>query len=104
MGQESTAGGIPDRLRKDLATFLQAIRNREMEMKLSGETYCRDPDRAFNEAIEGGWLSSLAGTPRYAGTWMYMYSIERTDYFKNINRRNYIEIPQPPNDLAHFGS
>ena len=49
----------------------------------------RDPDRAFNDAIEWGWL-----TTHNAGDWMYMYSNNGVDYFKHIETREYRAVPQ----------
>lgn len=59
----------------------------------------RDPQEAFTDAINAGVLSSdmeLRGTELYVGSWMYMYSKDGYDYFKNIAYRHYItsKIPE----------
>ena len=46
--------------------------------------------KAFLNAIENGYLSSKKNTKNYAGKYMYMYSIENKDYFKNIITRKYL--------------
>ena len=58
----------------------------------------RNAKKAFNNAITTGHLSETKTsdwTDNFAGNWMYMYSSEdlKTDYFKNITTRNYIEVP-----------
>lgn len=65
----------------------------------------RDSHEAFRNAIDNGFLSDYSdpdlndapadGTSKYAGNWMYMYSLDGQDYFKNINRRHYIKVPNP---------
>jgi|GEM_PF-4583031 len=63
----------------------------------------RTPTQAFNDAIAVGVLShsdaSLADEQdahsNYAGHWMYMYSMDGKDYFKNIVYRNYITSDIP---------
>lgn len=52
----------------------------------------RDPDEAFNHAIEVGRLSDDLNAENWAGHWMYMYSKEGADYFKNIMTRCYITV------------
>ena len=45
--------------------------------------------RNSNEAFENAKLKGL----NKPGEFMYMYSLENFDYFKNINFRNYIRFP-----------
>jgi len=50
----------------------------------------RDPNTAFNDAIDAGILSTDPQNERYIGNWMYMYTTENKDAFKNIDDRSYI--------------
>ena len=66
----------------------------------------RDSREAFKEAIQHGYLETTDhGNNKYAGDYMYMHTIENegqfnietgtfssTDYFKNINTREYMEV------------
>jgi len=45
--------------------------------------------RNSNEAFENAKLKGL----NKPGEFMYMYSLENFDYFKNINFRNYVRFP-----------
>jgi len=52
---------------------------------------CRDPECAFDDAINSGLLSTDENVDNFAGYYMYMYTDERgADYFKNITTRKYI--------------
>lgn len=67
-------------------------------MSFRADTFIRDAEVAFNDAIAAGRLTTdptsidyeTRGETTYAGNWMYMYSIGDEDYFKNIERRHYI--------------
>ncbi len=48
-----------------------------------------DSTKAFERAIKREILSDNETKPDFAGNFMYMYSQEGTDYFKNINTRKY---------------
>jgi hypothetical protein len=50
----------------------------------------RDPDDAFNQAIELGRLSADESAPNFAGLFMYMNSDKYGDHFKNIETRQYL--------------
>jgi len=53
----------------------------------------RDAHEAFKEAIQHGYLETIDhNNNKYAGDYMYMHTIENTDYFKNINTREYMEV------------
>ena len=53
----------------------------------------RDSQEAFKEAIQHGYLETIDhNNNKYAGDYMYMHTIENTDYFKNINTREYMEV------------
>jgi hypothetical protein len=77
--------------------------------RLLGKAEVADPETAFRDAIAAGILSEdlalvdyrydnagTAGTSIYVGNWMYMYSMDGFDYFKNIAHRHYItsKIPE----------
>ena len=49
----------------------------------------KDPDQVFDKAISKGRLSDKPGTPNYAGDYMYMYTMNGKDLFKNIYTRQY---------------
>lgn len=53
----------------------------------------RDPDTAFNNAIEQGLLSSQESAVNYADHYMYMYSRGPHDYFKHRDTRRYLAVP-----------
>jgi len=71
---------------------------------LLGKATVRNFKLAFNDAINAGVLSTdrslcdckTDGTSIYVKNWMYMYSLEGYDYFKNIAQRHYItnKIPE----------
>ena len=63
-------------------------------MALSPSPDFRPSDDAFKNAIESGNLSENKNKKNYAGNFMYMYSSEmcNTDYFKNVNTREYIQV------------
>lgn len=44
---------------------------------------------AFDNAINAGFLSPDPQSDVYAGRYMYMYSIGKINYFKNVNTREY---------------
>ena len=48
---------------------------------------------AFNRAIESGALNEKPSSDDYAGNYMYMYSNESGDFFKNIETRTYLIVP-----------
>ncbi|MBM5783003.1 MAG: hypothetical protein FJ368_06270 [Pelagibacterales bacterium] len=48
-----------------------------------------NPEEAFQKAIEKGILSSNENDKDYAGNFMYMYSENGKDYFKNIITKKY---------------
>ena len=52
-------------------------------------------EQAFADAISAGSLSEDHDSDRYAGQYMYMYSSEGYDYFKNSNTRRYIRSARP---------
>ena len=64
----------------------------------------RDPQDAFEHAIEVGTLSTTPTDPNYVGDYMYMYSdrypidaiveAETADYFKHIDTRSYLAVVQ----------
>ena len=49
----------------------------------------RNPDQAFDDAIKAGQLTNNPSDNNYAGLYMYMYTDETGDHFKNINTRKY---------------
>ena len=55
------------------------------------ETYIRNPQHAFKSALRQGVLSHVTNKHRYYGRYMYMYSIGKVDYFKDIITREYIQ-------------
>ena len=52
----------------------------------------RNPEQAFDDAIRAERLNISEGSARYAGDYMYMYSLESVDYFKNFNTKKYIQV------------
>jgi len=63
----------------------------------------RDPDRAFNEAIELGWLSSDSTYPNFAGNYMYMCTQDGDDFFKHRDTRRSFRVVRsgsPPGELG----
>jgi hypothetical protein len=48
-------------------------------------------NKAFDNAIDKGLLSDNHKANNYAGSFMYMYSRNGNDYFKNIITRQYIK-------------
>ena len=52
----------------------------------------RDPQQAFNEAIETQRLSGDPTKPNYAGNYMYMYSEPGVDHFKHRDTRRYLAV------------
>ena len=51
----------------------------------------RDPDTAFDEAVEAGRLSVNPDSLVYAGRYMYMGTWDGVDAFKNIRTRKYLK-------------
>lgn len=49
----------------------------------------RDPQGAFNQAIHAGHFTMDEDKEAFVGNYMYMGTIEGTDYFKNIMTREY---------------
>ena len=52
----------------------------------------RDSDVAFQDAIDKAHLNTIPESIFYAGKFMYMYSSEVHDYFKNIDSRQYLKV------------
>lgn len=52
----------------------------------------REPNEAFDDAIKAGHLSADANASNYAGNFMYMYSEEGKDFFKNSMTRKYLVV------------
>lgn len=50
----------------------------------------RNPDDAFEFAIDTGRLSANKGDDHYAGNYMYMGTWDGKDTFKHIDTRQYI--------------
>ena len=46
--------------------------------------------KAFDDAIEAGFLSTNMNSTRYAGNYMYMETINNVDTFKHIETRRTI--------------
>lgn len=54
----------------------------------------RDPQEAFEDAIEKGYLTDNdASDGNYAGHWMYMHTSSEGDHFKNRFTRRYLTVP-----------
>ena len=53
----------------------------------------RGSKEAFGNAMSQSYLSSNPTAPNFAGRFMYMYSNNDRDYFKNIETRLYINVP-----------
>ena len=52
----------------------------------------RDPDKAFEDAIQEKRLNRNKKSDLYAGNWMYMFTNEHgIDQFKNIITRKYLK-------------
>jgi len=64
--------------------------------QLSDEITHRDPDRAFNQAIEIGVMSTDPESPHFAGNFMYMFTKARCDYFKHKVTRRYFYSSMDP--------
>ena len=54
----------------------------------------RNPETAFQSAIGNGHLNITPESVFYAGKYMYMYSDDTCDYFKNIDSRQYLKVSQ----------
>ena len=52
----------------------------------------KEPQKAFEEAIEKGKLNKDPKSENYAGKWMYMHTEEKGDAFKNIDTREYMWV------------
>ncbi len=50
-----------------------------------------DSQKAFDAAIENGILSADNTATNYTGRYMYMYTEQGINYFKNIMTRKYIQ-------------
>ena len=50
----------------------------------------KNPDDAFQDAIDAGRLSANEADANYAGLYMYMGTWNGIDSFKHINTRQYI--------------
>lgn len=48
-----------------------------------------DSNQAFEEAIKDEILSAQKSAFNFAGNFMYMYTIDKVHYFKNIMTRKY---------------
>ena len=54
----------------------------------------RNSTRAFDEAIEAGYLNTNQNSLRYAGNFMYMHTdASGADSFKHIITRQYLKVP-----------
>ena len=60
----------------------------EDDMKL------RNPETAFQSAIDKGHLNITPESIFFAGNYMYMYSDDTCDFFKNIESRQYLKVSQ----------
>jgi len=52
----------------------------------------RDAQEAFKNAIEKGNLSTVQAWENFAGKFMYMYSDEKKDFFKNKDTRHFLAV------------
>ena len=59
---------------------------------MTGTYVTRDSDTAFQDAIDKAYLSEIPDSVLYAGRYMYMYSDDTCDYFKNIDSRQYLKV------------
>jgi hypothetical protein len=50
----------------------------------------KEPEQAFDNAIAKGLLSDDENKENFAGNYMYMYSENNKDFFKDITTREYI--------------
>ena len=50
----------------------------------------KNPDDAFQDAIDAGRLSANEADANYAGFYMYMGTWDGVDSFKHINTRQYL--------------
>ena len=50
----------------------------------------KNPDDAFQDAIDAGRLSANETDANYAGNYMYMGTYDGIDSFKHINTRQYL--------------
>jgi hypothetical protein len=50
----------------------------------------KSAQECFDQAIKEGRLSKNPNDTLFAGHWMYMYSKNGKDFFKNINTREYL--------------
>ena len=57
----------------------------------AGSTTFKEPNKVFDEAIEKGLLSTDEKKENFAGNYMYMYSQDNKDFFKNHITREYIK-------------
>lgn len=57
----------------------------------------RNPDEAFNNAVESGKLSKDARRSNFAGNYMYMHTdINGYDHFKHVMTRRYLDVKNEP--------
>jgi hypothetical protein len=61
-----------------------------MKTQASSTTF-KEPNKVFDEAIEKGLLSTDEKKENFAGNYMYMYSQDNKDFFKNHITREYIK-------------
>ncbi len=60
----------------------------------------RNGDEAFVHAIDHGHLSADVKSNLFADKFMYMYSTENFDYFKNVKTREYLKAANDSGGLA----
>lgn len=60
----------------------------------NGPTF-RPAPAAFSQAISAGRLTTDSRSPRYAGDYMYMGTVNGRDTFKNRNTREYLATDAP---------
>lgn len=53
-----------------------------------------EANTAFDRAVNNRTLSPVDGDNNYAGDFMFMYSKDGDDYFKNIISRDYVKSPR----------
>jgi len=51
-------------------------------------------DTAFQNAIDKGHLDITPASANFAGNYMYMYSDDTYDFFKDIDSRRYLKVSQ----------
>jgi hypothetical protein len=97
---------LPEEDNMDNGLPARSYRNMEISRDADrvGELMVLDAVEVFTHAIDTGYLSQERGgfgRVGYAGDFMYMFSDEGYDYFKDIEDRTYYPVPtvkgtQPP--------